>query len=65
MTWLCLISFPFFRPESLPQITGDYRGLVQLQNVKELLPQKQWKVKEAVYMAKAKFRNSYIRNNFC
>ena len=47
------------------QITGDYRGLVQLQNVKELLPQKQWKVKEAVYMAKAKFRNSYIRNNFC
>lgn len=47
------------------EITGDYRGLVQLQNVKELLPQKQWKVKEAVYMAKAKFRNSYIRNNFC
>ena len=47
------------------QITGDYRGLVQLQNVKELLPQKQWEVKEAVYMAKAKFRNSYIRNNFC
>ena len=46
------------------QITGDYRGLVQLQNVKELLPKKQWKVKEAVYMAKAKFRNSYIRNNF-
>ncbi len=42
------------------EITGDYRGLVQLQNVKELLPQKQWKVKEAVYMAKVKFRNSYI-----
>ncbi|WP_449420475.1 hypothetical protein [Phormidium nigroviride] len=42
------------------QITGDYRGLVKLQNVKDLLPQKQWKVKEAVYMGKTKFRNSYL-----
>lgn len=43
------------------QITGDYRSLVKLQNVKELLPHKQWKVKEAVYMSKSKFRNSYLR----
>lgn len=43
------------------QITGDYRSLVKLQNVKELLPHKQWKVKEAVYMSKTKFRNSYLR----
>jgi hypothetical protein len=43
------------------QITGDYRSLVKLQNVKELLPHKQWKVKEAVYMAKTKFRNSYLQ----
>ncbi|MCL1472047.1 hypothetical protein [Argonema antarcticum] len=42
------------------QITGDYRSLVQLQNVKNLLPHKQWKVKEAIYMAKTKFRNSYL-----
>ncbi|OKH36219.1 hypothetical protein NIES2119_18120 [[Phormidium ambiguum] IAM M-71] len=42
------------------QITGDYRSLVKLQNVKELLPHKQWKVKEAVYMSKTKFRNSYL-----
>lgn len=42
------------------QITGDYRSLVQLQNIKDLLPHKQWKVKEAVYMAKTKFRNSYL-----
>ncbi|MFB2895128.1 hypothetical protein ACE1CI_19650 [Aerosakkonemataceae cyanobacterium BLCC-F50] len=43
------------------QITGDYRSLVKLQNVQELLPHKQWKVKEAVYMSKNKFRNSYLR----
>ncbi|MGA9382819.1 MAG: hypothetical protein WBV73_29000 [Phormidium sp.] len=43
------------------QITGDYRSLVKLQNVKQLLPHKQWKVKEAVYMSKTKFRNSYLR----
>jgi hypothetical protein len=43
------------------QITGDYRSLVKLQNIKELLPHKQWKVKEAVYMSKTKFRNSYLR----
>ena len=42
------------------QITGDYRSLVKLQNVKELLPHKQWKVKQAVYMSKTKFRNSYL-----
>ncbi|HEY9864221.1 MAG TPA: hypothetical protein V6D21_08585 [Candidatus Obscuribacterales bacterium] len=46
------------------QITGDYRGLIKLQNVKELVPQKQWKVKEAVYMAKTNFRQSYLKNNF-
>lgn len=42
------------------QITGDYRSLVQFQNVKDLQPHKQWKAKEAVYMAKTKFRNSYL-----
>lgn len=46
------------------QTTGDYRGLIQLQNVEELLPQKQWKVKEAVYMAKTKFRTSYLGKDF-
>lgn len=44
----------------ISQITGDYRSLVQLQNVKDLLPHKQWTVKEATYMAKNKFRNSYL-----
>jgi hypothetical protein len=44
------------------QITGDYRGLVQIQNVADLLPNKQWTVKEAIYMAKTKFRNSYLNN---
>lgn len=43
------------------QITGDYRSLVKLQNVKNSLPHQQWKVKQAVYMAKAKFRNSYLK----
>lgn len=47
------------------QITGDYRGLVQLGNVVDLLPHKQWTAKEATYMAKNKFRNSYLQNNFC
>lgn len=42
------------------QITGDYRSLVKLQNVKELPPHKQWKVKEAIYMAKTQFRHSYL-----
>lgn len=46
------------------QITGDYRSLVKLQNVKDSLPHQQWKFKQAVYMAKAKFRNSYLKNNF-
>ncbi len=45
------------------QITGDYRSLVKLQNTKELLPHKQWKVKEAVYMAQTKFRSSYLRRS--
>ena len=45
------------------QITGDYRGLVQLGNVVDLLPHKQWTVKEATYMAKNKFRNSYLRRS--
>jgi len=44
------------------QITGDYRGLVQIQNVADLLPNKQWTVKKAIYMAKTKFRNSYLNN---
>jgi hypothetical protein len=48
----------------ISQITGDYRSLVKLQNVKDSLPHQQWKVKQAVYMAKTKFRNSYLRNNF-
>lgn len=42
------------------QITGDYRGLVQLGNVADLLSHKQWTAKEATYMAKNKFRNSYL-----
>lgn len=42
------------------QIAGDYRGLVMLQNVADLLLQKQWTTKEAIYMAKTKFRNSYL-----
>jgi hypothetical protein len=46
------------------QITGDYSGLIKLQNIKDLLPHKQWKNKEAVYMAKTKFRQSYLKNNF-
>jgi len=46
------------------QITGDYRGLIKLQSIKDLLPHKQWKNKEAVYMAKTKFRQSYLKNNF-
>jgi hypothetical protein len=45
------------------QITGDYRGLVQLENVVDLLSHKQWTVKEATYMAKNKFRNSYLRRS--
>ena len=45
------------------QITGDYRGLVQLENVVDLLSHKQWKVKEAVYMAQTKFRSSYLRRS--
>ncbi|MEG4118432.1 hypothetical protein QUA43_13280 [Microcoleus sp. N9_B4] len=44
----------------IAQITGDYRGLVQFGNVADLLPHKQWTVKEAIYMAKTKFRNSYL-----
>ena len=48
----------------ISQITGDYRSLVKLQNVKDSLPHQQWKVKQAVYMAKTKFRSSYLRNNF-
>ena len=47
----------------IAQITGDYRGLVQLQNVADLLLYKQWTVKEARYMAKTKFRNYYLLNN--
>ncbi|WP_254173125.1 endonuclease domain-containing protein [Planktothrix pseudagardhii] len=46
------------------QITGDYSGLIKLQSIKDLLPHKQWKNKEAVYMAKTKFRQSYLKNNF-
>ncbi|MCC3589268.1 MAG: hypothetical protein JGK14_01165 [Microcoleus sp. PH2017_28_MFU_U_A] len=46
------------------QITGDYRGLVQLGNVADLLSHKQWTVKEATYMAKMRFRQSYLENNF-
>ncbi|MFM6456865.1 MAG: hypothetical protein ACKPH7_34200 [Planktothrix sp.] len=46
------------------QITGDDSGLIKLQNIKDLLPHKQWKNKEAVYMAKTKFRQSYLKNNF-
>ena len=48
----------------ISQITGDYRSLVKLQNVKDSLPHQQWKVKQAVYMAKTKFRNSYLKNNY-
>jgi len=44
----------------IAQITGDYRGLVQFGNVADLLPHKQWTVKEAIYMAKTKFRKSYL-----
>jgi hypothetical protein len=46
------------------QITGDYRGLVQFGNVADLLPHKQWTVKEAVYMYRSKFRNLYLSNYF-
>ena len=46
----------------IAQITGDYRGLAQFGNVADLLPHKQWTVKEAIYMAKTKFRNSYLNN---
>jgi len=46
------------------KITGDYRGLIKLQSIKDLLPHKQWKNKQAVYMAKTKFRQSYLKNNF-
>ncbi len=46
------------------QITGDDSGLIKLQSIKDLLPHKQWKNKEAVYMAKTKFRQSYLKNNF-
>ncbi|MEG4423727.1 MULTISPECIES: hypothetical protein [unclassified Microcoleus] len=46
------------------QITGDYRGLLQLGNVADLLSHKQWTVKEATYMAKMRFRQSYLENNF-
>lgn len=46
------------------QITGDYSGLIKLQSIKDLLPHKQWKNKEAAYMAKTKFRQSYLKNNF-
>jgi len=48
----------------ISQITGDYRGLIKLQSIKDLLLHKQWKNKEAVYMAKTKFRQSYLKNNF-
>ncbi len=48
----------------ISQITGNYRGLVQLQNFDNLLPHKQWTVKEATYMAKIKFRKSYLRHNW-
>ncbi|HAZ48836.1 MAG TPA: hypothetical protein DDW76_14810 [Cyanobacteria bacterium UBA11369] len=44
----------------ISQIAGDYRGLAMLQNVVDLLFQKQWTTKEAIYMAKTKFRNSYL-----
>ncbi len=47
----------------ISQITGDHRGLIKLQNIKDLLPHKQWKNKEAVYMARTKFRNSYLSRN--
>lgn len=46
------------------QITGDDSGLIKLQNIKDLLLHKQWKNKEAAYMAKTKFRQSYLKNNF-
>jgi hypothetical protein len=46
------------------QITGDYRGLVQLQNVADLLLHKQWTVKEAIYMSQIKFRKSYLPGRF-
>lgn len=42
------------------QIAGDYKGLAMLQNVVDLFFQKQWTTKEAIYMAKTKFRNSYL-----
>ncbi|MEQ9552360.1 MAG: hypothetical protein RIM23_22445 [Coleofasciculus sp. G3-WIS-01] len=43
------------------QITGDYRGLVRLQSIDDLTLHKQWTVKEARYMAKTRFRNSYLQ----
>ncbi|MEG4006305.1 hypothetical protein QUA41_11630 [Microcoleus sp. Pol11C1] len=42
------------------QITGDYRGLVKLKKVVNLIPHKQWTTKQAIYMAKTKFRKSYL-----
>jgi len=48
----------------ISQINGDYKGLVQLKNVPDLLPHKQWTVKEATYMAKTKFRKSYLQASF-
>lgn len=46
------------------QITGDYKGLVQLQNVGDLLLHKQWTVKEAIYMSQIKSRKSYLPEQF-
>lgn len=42
------------------QITGDYKGLVMLQSIDDLIIHKQWKIKEAIYMAKTRFRNRYL-----
>lgn len=46
------------------EITGDYRGLLQMEKVADLLSCKQWKTKEAIYMSKIKSRKSYLQNNF-
>lgn len=46
------------------QITGDYRGLVLLKNVVDLLLHKQWTTKEAIYLAKNRFRSAYLKKNF-
>lgn len=48
----------------ISQITGDYRSLVQLQNVVALFLHKQWNSKEAIYMAKIRFRKRYLKKYF-